>query len=200
MIEKNTELKIIEAARKVFLVRGYSGARMQDIADEAGINKAMLHYYFRNKDKLFESIFSESVNNIRDIFSQSLNSEKEIDNTLINFIATYSEFIKNNRYLPSFIINEMQQGSEMVEDLFKKNIKMYPIEFIKKLKKEQSLGTLEKYDPLQIIVSIIGLCLFPVLAQPVLKILFDYDDNKYDKFLTERVAFLQKFIIKGLKK
>jgi AcrR family transcriptional regulator len=54
-----TEQKILEAARKIFLAKGLDGARMQDIADEAGINKAMLHYYFRSKDKLFEKIFAE---------------------------------------------------------------------------------------------------------------------------------------------
>src|SRR5690349_8657956 len=59
--DHNTEKKILEAARKVFLAQGMAGARMQDIADKAGINKAMLHYYFRSKDKLFEMIFKEAM-------------------------------------------------------------------------------------------------------------------------------------------
>ena len=61
MDKNTTELQIKEAAKKVFLKRGFGGARMQEIADEAGINKAMLHYYFRSKKKLFEVIFNEAI-------------------------------------------------------------------------------------------------------------------------------------------
>uniref|UniRef100_UPI002600CD9D TetR/AcrR family transcriptional regulator n=1 Tax=uncultured Chitinophaga sp. TaxID=339340 RepID=UPI002600CD9D len=57
----NTEQLIIAAAKKIFFQKGLSGARMQDIADEAGINKAMLHYYYRSKDKLFDMVFQSAM-------------------------------------------------------------------------------------------------------------------------------------------
>src|SRR2546425_901472 len=62
--EETTENKILQAAKKVFITKGLDGARMQDIADEAGINKALLHYYFRSKDKLFEVIFMEAATSL----------------------------------------------------------------------------------------------------------------------------------------
>ena len=80
--ELSTEKTILEAAKKVFLDKGFDGARMQEIADEAGINKALLHYYFRSKDKLFDAIFEEAFKqflpNISDIMVSDISIEEKV--------------------------------------------------------------------------------------------------------------------------
>ncbi|HMG13903.1 MAG TPA: helix-turn-helix domain-containing protein, partial [Saprospiraceae bacterium] len=92
-INISTEDKIIDAAKKVFLQQGYSGARMQDIADAAGINKALLHYYFRNKDKLFELIFLQCTQKMIPTINSVFDSDEDIFNKIRQFVSTYIEML-----------------------------------------------------------------------------------------------------------
>ena len=100
---ENTEAKIVEAAKSVFILKGFDGARMQEIADEANINKALLHYYFRSKDKLFKrvfhDIFSQSVSGVATLV-ENASSFEELINTFVEF---YVEMLKARPYLPNFI-------------------------------------------------------------------------------------------------
>src|ERR1044072_5809634 len=105
----STEEKIVTAAKKVFLAKGLAGARMQDIADEAGINKALVHYYFRNKEKLFEVIFTEAALKL----FPKINIIFESDGTLFEkirlFVAEYITVMSENPYLPMFVLNEINK-------------------------------------------------------------------------------------------
>jgi TetR/AcrR family transcriptional regulator len=78
-IDKNTEQKILDAARKVFTRQGFAAARMDDIAQEAGINRALLHYYFRSKQKLFDVIFAENMGNFYSSFVSILGSDADLE-------------------------------------------------------------------------------------------------------------------------
>src|SRR3712207_2537327 len=103
--DQNTEQRILQAAKTVFMHRGMAGARMQDIADEAGINKAMLHYYFRSKEKLFEVIFREAIGK----FLPKINATIALDCSLFEkihiFCREYITVLMENPYIPLFIIN-----------------------------------------------------------------------------------------------
>src|SRR5215203_3039208 len=101
-----TEQKIITAAKKVFLAKGLAGARMQDIADEAGINKAMLHYYFRSKDKLFEQIFTEVAGAFLPKVIDIIESDKPIFKKIETFCDGYITHVMKTPYMPIFILNE----------------------------------------------------------------------------------------------
>ena len=120
--DKSTEEKILDAARKVFVQKGLDGARMQDIADEAGINKALLHYYFRTKDKLFEMIFMETVGKIFPRFEMILLSDMDFFEKIRQIVSSYIEVIIHNPYLPLFVLNEMnKQPHSFLENIFGKN-------------------------------------------------------------------------------
>ena len=90
-----TEEKILEAAKKVFVNKGYDGARMQQIADEAGINKSLLHYYFRSKDKLFEAVFQETLLRIGPMVLSFVNEPIPLEVKIWKFVDDYIEIIKN---------------------------------------------------------------------------------------------------------
>src|SRR5574339_606892 len=107
--KKNTdtsEEKILAAARKVFMEKGMAGARMQDIADEDGINKALLHYYFRSKDKLFETIFAETSSRFIPRMTEILNADTPLFEKINTFCEAYISQIQQNPYMPLFLMNE----------------------------------------------------------------------------------------------
>src|SRR5690348_15318513 len=107
--EKSTEDKILAAAKKIFLKKGMAGARMQDIADEAGINKAMLHYYFRSKDKLFEQIFTEVASHFLPKIIAILASERTVFEKIETFCTEYISQVMQTPYVPIFILNEINR-------------------------------------------------------------------------------------------
>src|ERR1700759_4757996 len=105
----STEEKILSAAKKVFLTKGMDGARMQDIADEAGINKALLHYYFRSKDKLFEQIFLDVAGALLPRIFAILESDRGLFEKIESFCDEYISQLIETPYVPIFILNEIHR-------------------------------------------------------------------------------------------
>jgi AcrR family transcriptional regulator len=118
--ENSTEELILKAAKLVFTRKGMAGARMQEIADEAGINKALLHYYYRSKNNLFNAVFIDLLGDIQEKFLSILNSDMELFDKIRFFFAGYTEFLQKNSFLPGFIINEINQDPERMIGYFKK--------------------------------------------------------------------------------
>ena len=109
--DPTTEEKIKEAARKVFHKKGYAGTRTRDIAEEAGVNLALLNYYFRSKEKLFDLIMEETMQ----LFFQSLkglinNERTTLQEKLQDFTTQYIDFLCSQPELPIFILNEIQMN------------------------------------------------------------------------------------------
>lgn len=113
-IDKNTEQKILDAARVVFTRQGFAAARMDDIATEAGINRALLHYYFRSKQKLFDVIFEENLSRFYRSFIEILSSELDLESKIRNLISAEIDMLLENRDLPLFIISEASRNPEMM--------------------------------------------------------------------------------------
>src|SRR5271169_392301 len=110
--DQPTKEKILAAAKKVFMTKGMAGARMQDIADEAGINKALLHYYFRSKDKLFEMIYLEEAKKFFPKISMIFQSELPLFEKIKQFADEYISEILENPYLPWFVFNEINRDPD----------------------------------------------------------------------------------------
>jgi TetR/AcrR family transcriptional regulator len=120
-LDETSALKIKNAAREVFLDRGYDGATMQEIADRAGFNKAQLHYYFRNKDSLFLLIFEEEfqflLSSHAPLFTEST---APVAQKLAAFIDAEAAFLSRNPRLPLFIISETHRNKSLITELLKK--------------------------------------------------------------------------------
>lgn len=195
-----TEEKILAAAQSVFIRKGMDGARMQEIADEAGINKALLHYYFRSKQKLFEAIFKKAFTQILPDIINMADSEKPFTDKLINFIDNYFELLMKNPFLPVFIIKEINRDSDLIVTVFKKQ-GINPSLFIEAAKQEMEKGKIRSTDPKELIINILAMCIFPFVARPLLEIIFFSNDKKaYNDFLTQRKDNVKEFVLRSISK
>jgi len=194
----NTEDKILDAAQTVFIQKGMDGTRMQEIADEAGINKSLLHYYFRNKQKLFEAIFKKVFSQIFPHFTTFTESTLPFESKLEIFVDRYVEFLLKNQFLPIFILKEINRDPEFLVTTFK-NLGINPGEFFLMLEKEMESGKIRKMDPRDLLVNVLGLCIFPFAAKPLMKIMFfDNDKKAYNDFLIQRKTTIKEFILNSI--
>jgi AcrR family transcriptional regulator len=195
----STEKDILEAAKRVFQIKGMYGARMQEIADEAGINKAMLHYYFRSKDKLFDAVFQDAAKNFFSKIRELLNVDKPLLEKIEYFVENYVELLLQNSFIPAFIITEVHQNPDRIKNVFLESGVNTEMIFINDIKSAISLGIFHPVDPKQLIINIIGLCVFPVAAKPIIKTMLNFNDEEYLNFLEVRKKEVSKFIINAIK-
>jgi len=198
--DTNTEQLILEAAKVVFIKKGMEGARMQEIADEAGINKALLHYYFRSKDKLFTAVFKESVFKLFPNIVELLKSDIFLFDKIRLFVDNYIDIINANPLLPSFVIHELSRNPETVVEMIKSS-GINPVYFVNQVQQEIEKGTIEPVHPLHLIVNMLAMCIFPFVAKPILQeVIFNQDQKKFDIFMQERKKEVSDFIINSIKK
>ncbi len=199
--DTTTEEKILEAARKVFIERGLDGARMQEIADKAGINKALLHYYFRSKEKLFEVIFKETAGNLFPKFEMILNSDKPLFHKIDEIVSNYIDLIIKNPYLPLFVLSEMNKSRNLqLANFFEMQRNKFVEKFVKNIEREIKRGVIKKISPAHLIINIFSLCAFPFIAKPVIGILLEIDDLQFKYMMEQRKKIVTDFIIASIKK
>ena len=200
-IEKSTEEKILAAAKKVFISKGMSGARMQDIADEAGINKALLHYYFRNKEKLFEVIFLEAAQKLFPAINVVFESDIPLFQKLERFCEEYITVMSENPYLPLFVLNEINQDPEtFLTKIWGKQNLPRPQKFLEQIEKEIKKGTIKKISPLQLLINLISMIIFPFVAKTMFQFNLHLDELQFRAAMQQRKKEIPKFIIDSIKK
>ncbi len=197
----NTEGKILEAAKGVFVRRGFEGTRMQEIADEAGINKALLHYYYRSKEKLFFVIFDELLGKLTGTINELLNSSDDIFELIDKFVDFYTEFLKKNPHMPIFIMNEIYQNPERMKERLSKSASFpKPTEFLMKFTKQIENGEIKPINPIYFILNMISMCIFPFMARPLIQTVFQVGDPMFDFMLDDRKQFIKETLINSIKK
>lgn len=166
--DHNTEQLIYEAARKVFMQKGLAGARMQEIADEAGINKSLLHYYFRSKDKLFEGIFADVVMRIASGLGQAFEEDTDVMGRIHAMVDLYVDALFENRYLPLFVMNEMSQHPEKFSQMFSQHIIVHMKKFMVQIMAEVQQGKINPINPMHLLLNILSLIIFPFAMSPII--------------------------------
>lgn len=199
--EKLTEDKIFEAATLVFEEEGLSGARMQNIADRAGINKALLHYYFRTKDHLFEAVFTKLAQKMFMKFTPIFEKNLSLEDKIRFFFREHITFMQQNPKLPGFIINEINHNPQRIKKLLRN------VDFRKLWTTiiEQHSEELYKYNITeetlpQIMTTIVSLSVFPFAAKGIIEVAFDNFGIDFDKYTEERKTFAAEFVIKAITK
>lgn len=195
----STEQKIIEAARNVFIRKGMSGARMQEIADEAGINKALLHYYFRSKEKLFDKIFLEAFKTISlgvgDVFS----GQGTILEKLKKFIDLYIDVLLKNPYLPVFVLGELNQNPERLQKIIEQDVSSVMGSFFKELVHEVNQGNMQPVKPPHLVLNLLAMLIFPFIAKPLVGPIMKNTLNvDFDDIIMERKEEVYQFIVQAL--
>ncbi len=207
MVEKldkrhtGTEKIILEAARQVFIRKGFDGARMQEIADEANINKALLHYYFRSKDKLFMAIFVEVI---QSFILSSVKLIQDPGHSVFDkirlFVEKYISLIQENPYLPGFILNELNRRPDRLVGIFKSSGLELDY-FFSQIEKEIREGKIKPVEPEHLLINMISMCVFPFVGKPMINtIILSYSEKDFNLFMEERKRTIPEFIINSIKK
>ncbi len=201
MKEDSPEKKILEAAKFVFSKKGYSGARMQEIADKAGINKSLLHYYFRSKEKLYDHIFTELTNEFFPDFNKILVSDSNLFKVIEVFFDNHISLLQKNKNIPIFIISELNNNPEKI---YKKMLGDFaensPVALLKvKIKEGIAQGLIrEDVNEINLLINMLSLSIFPFLSAPMLKLVSGFSEEKFTLLLEQRKKELPKLIIKSL--
>jgi TetR/AcrR family transcriptional regulator len=197
--DQTTEEKILAAARKVFLNKGMDGARMQDIADEAGINKALLHYYFRSKDKLFEHIFLEVATDFLPRVFAVLESDETLFEKIEHFCQAYIGQLQQTPYVPIFILNEInRQPQEFLKKVLG-NRKPPMGKMLGQIATEIEAGVIRPINPLHLLLNVMSLCLFPFVASPLVQVITGMDTSEFNALMEERKKEVPRMIIESIK-
>jgi len=198
MSEINTETLILNSAKKVFITHGLEKAKMQQIADEAGINKALLHYYFRSKDKLFEAVFSDVLKEIVPMMKNFFGDNIPFTHKIELFVETYINLIRKNPFLPEFVFTELNRNPERLIQMMV-SFGVNPNVILTQIEKEIELGNIKKINPKQLLINILALTIFPFLAKPIVKgILLNNDDDQFCRFIEERKVHISEFVINAI--
>ena len=197
-----TEQRIFSAASQVFEEKGYTGARMQEIADRAGINKALLHYYFRTKEQLFGSVFQvllkKMFENIFSIFTREIPFKEKIR----LFLDDHIEFLVKNPKLPIFLLNELSHNPALAEGI-KEMVNYQELRdliYSRHAKELKGYG-IKKNDMPQLMVTVVSFSIFPFAARDMIKIMIPEieDSKKFNAFMLNRKEFASNFVIAALK-
>jgi len=198
-IDQNTELKILYAAQEEFLLKGMSGARMQGIADRAGINKALLHYYYRSKEKLFMAVFKLVISLFIPRLEKIINSEDVFFDKIRQFAKNYGHLLMKNPFLPLFILHEINRNPDsLVKEFFSRGIN--PEAFFAMVQREIDAGKIKAIDPCQLILNMLSLMIFPIAGRPLLqRVIYKNNKKEYDEMLKKRLEDVPEFIINSIK-
>src|ERR1035437_3927780 len=194
----STEDKILEAAKNVFVSKGMEGARMQEIADEAGINKALLHYYFRTKERLFEAIFAEIIKFAFPQITRIVKSDEPIVTKIEQVIDAYIDLLIKHPFIPGFVIKELNRDPS---GLFKLVVKfgLNPQVIFDEIQLAMDRGEIIQMQPRHLVANIISMCIFPFAARPIISfILFKDDQKALNTFHSERADIIKQFVINAV--
>lgn len=194
-LDKSTEEKIKEAARKVFLKKGYAATRTRDIAEEAGINLALLNYYFRSKEKLFNIIMSETLSGFIQNLVVVLNDKKTSLEKKVELIAShYIDFIIKDPEIPTFIISEIRNNpSSLLERLPVQQL-VHKSKFVEQHQNAVVKGEIAEPNPLHFLMNLIGLVVFPFIAKPLLLGIGSIDATQFEQLMQKRKKLIPLWI------
>jgi len=186
-IDTSTEEKIKEAAREVFHKKGYAATRTRDIAETAGINLALLNYYFRSKAKLFDIIIRETLIGFVQNMAVVLNDQTTSLEKKVELIASnYIDFITNEPEAPVFIISEIRNNpGGLLEKLPVRELVQNSV-FVRQHREAVENGEVTEPNPLQFLMNLISLIVFPFVAKPLLQAVGDVDDSRFNEVMQER--------------
>ena len=199
--ELSTEMenKIVNAATRAFIKKGKAGTSMQDIAEEAGINRTLLNYYFRSKDKLFDLVFQRVFIRFLPDLASVINARLSIDDKVIGVIDRYYSILKESPYTALFVLHEVSTNPERLVSTIQ-NQGIQPSLLIGEFMSAMEAGQIKKSDPRQLLVNLLALIIFPFAARSVLEgMLFSNEKEEYERFMEERREYLKSYFIESIK-
>ncbi len=194
-LSADVEQRILAAARKEFEAKGYAGARMQAIADEAEISKASLHYYFRSKDGIFQKIFEEAFSEYVAIISKLTVETPDWENQVREFTSVLFDFIRCGRIL--FLVREINRDPELITKTLEKKKKSEQVAYFERL---QATGKITNTDPRLLFIFLNSLCSFPVINRVMFQKALRLSQKEYDQLMSDYAKSVCDFFIQAIRK
>ena len=201
--DKNMEFQILEAAEKLFLEQGFDKTSTGQIAKLAGCNQALVHYYYRTKDNLFDKIFEEKMRLMVDNIVAVDSTETTLEEKITKMIGVHFDFLKQNSKIPSFILTEISSNPNRLQSLIEK-LQQYPkstlLQLDANLNKEVEKGSIRPISGFDLLITIVSLNLTPFLIRPIVQKAFSLSDEDMDLVLEHRKKEVIDTILSRLRK
>ena len=207
-LDKSKEEQILDAATEVLLEQGLAGARMQEIANHAGINKTLLHYYFRSKENIYRRVVERIFGGFFGQMEAILTSEESLPAALRGFIEGFFAVLTANPKVPNFMMQELSRGGKAVQEIMTTVLSRtkltLPQHFVGLMRREQEAGTIAPVNPYQFLVTLLGACTYYFAAEPIVRAVIRASElgrvTSRERFIEERKEEIFNVLYYGLKK
>jgi len=197
--QQDVESRILDAAKQVFIRKGYEAATMGDIAAEAGMGRTSLHYYFRTKDMLFDAIFGQLLNALLPNVALVVEEGTDYRSKLKKIIHLYITILRKNPLFPLFVVNELNRDPEhLFRTILKDPKRLEPILRLQKLiLSEMEAGSIRKMPFIDLVANVISLLAFPFLMRnPLIKMFPQEGESHIERFFDRREEVVYDMIIR----
>ena len=196
-----TRQRILDAAHTVFVRKGTAGSRTQEIAAEARVNKALVHYYFGTKAALADAIFERALGTIMPrIFGILADPNRSIEEKIPAIVKEQIDFHSARPYLAGYLLSELHAEPERIARLMTRRSGRVPLDVLRKqLRDAAKAGHIRSISPEQFVTNMMGLLIFPFAIRPALRELLALDDTRWRAFIDERRRLVPDFFMAGLR-
>jgi len=194
----STETKIKEAAIRIFTAKGFNGCTSREIAQEAGINVALLNYYFKSKGQLFDIVIASVLNDFTFSLIDVLKSNMSLINKVRILIEKEYEFLSKHPEIPSFIINELGKKDKNYFECLDIADEFLQTKIFQEVIEAQASGEMRKVDLVSLMLLIMSNCHFPFMAKPMIKTIHSLEDDQYNEHLMVHKQYVTEMLINYL--
>jgi len=191
--DQDTERLIKETAMQIFFAEGRFNATTQEIADAAGVNRTLINYYFRSRDKLFERVFEEAHKHEHELMEQIFYSGLPFKEKIARHLDVSFEQSQKYPYLEIYMVTQVNQGCNLKDH---ENMGELLKDFYREIAEEMEKGNIEKMRPEQFALNFISLMSFPVSMRPLLQETMNFTNEEFDTILSERKEIIMKTLFK----
>jgi len=204
---EETERRILDAAHAVFVRAGTAGARTLEIAKAAGVNPALLHYYFRTKERLAEAVFRRAAGQLLPAVIRILASDATLEDKVEQVVEVELQFLSKAPYLPAYILSELAHHPDRAPQLIAAVTGEAPVALgaqvrsvlAKQIDARVRERTMHPISPDQFAVNLLALCVFPFAARPLFMAMFGIDQKGFEQFIDRRRKELAPFFLRALR-
>ncbi len=198
-VDQSTELKIKEAAKKIFIEKGFGSTTTRDIAEYAHTNIALVNYYFRSKERLFQEVFKECFIETFIPVARILNDDLPLEVKIYKFVDHMTELLKHDPLLPMFVLSEMRGENSKLCEMLSELHKTEANRFQQQLEEEAAKGNIRKTDFVQVEVSLMSMVIFPFISMNMLKMKKNMTTDEFYRFIDERKKAIPEMILTYLR-
>lgn len=194
--DAQTEALIKETAMRILFQEGRLHATTQEIADAAGVNRSLIHYYFRSRDLLLEQVFIEGKQAMHQKIHGVLLEEVDFKTKVSNFLDLFIEQSLKYPYMETFMISQVNRKCDSEQVAFRKDDSELKNAFLREIQQEISKGNLKTECPINFMIDLMSLCSYPVLSKPLIKNMFNFNEQNFVDFMSQRKQNILKLVFR----